>query len=116
MALIDNGHCIQDADMNLRVAMAIIKTADYVLSEPPETENHESRLAMAESIITMQDATMWASRFMPKVANNVTIANHYASAVAAENPHPGLAAPDSDVEYVVSMFWDDFALRFFPQE
>jgi hypothetical protein len=80
-----------------RVKYFMTKAAAAILGEDPLTENHAERVVYANKIL---DGTASVYEFAVAVATNSTIA---ANLVAGTEPS------DSDMEFTVNSFIDDFA-------
>ena len=82
-------------DLRQRFQAARIKSAWYVANEDPGTANHANRLAWANKIFSDYDADLdYEYRWL---CSNATI------------QAAGVAATDTDVEYVVAVFLDQWA-------
>lgn len=96
--LLEGYELANDTNFINRVSQAVAIGADTVRSEPPETDNHDARLALAQRVA--QDVNSHAYRFARMVSTNATIA---ANAPNEED------VPDGDIQYVVNQLWDVFA-------
>jgi hypothetical protein len=78
-----------------KVSVAITKAAMNVLNEASNTPNHQLRMAWANSAFLAPE--VWTEKMVWAVLTNGDVAN------AGEN------APDSDIEWVVNSFIDQFS-------
>jgi len=74
---------------------AVAKTAQAILSEPPQTQNHSNRLRWAKAALV--DPSSEAKRMLWAVLGNPTVQAN------------GASTPDSDLEWVVGQLVNIFA-------
>ena len=86
----------QDGAFWVRLAAPIVAAALAISSEDGATAHHAERIALAKRVL--QDPEEYARRFALPVATN------------AEVSAAGVAAKDSDLEFVVASVWDALAL------
>lgn len=85
-----------NADLKNRIAAAAAKQAYWIITtEPLDTPNHAERVTWAKSV--MLDPETEANRMMWAVIQNPTIQTG--------------SATDNDVEYVVNVLVDVFAIK-----
>lgn len=83
------------AEFQQRLLMCLLKVAQNIVNEAPETANHAARLLLAEKIIRETVIPFRMNLLLPVL-----------------NPALDIAAPaDGDIEFTVAQQWDYFANR-----
>lgn len=105
MSLLSDFQLISNTDFKGRVAIAILRAATDIKTEPPSTSNHTERLQWANSIISYAEADRQAGMFLPNVIANATISAS------------GTGATDQDILFVVNSLIDQYAIaQYSPEE
>lgn len=84
---------VDDSAFRGRIAMALVKAAQNIQTEPVETPNHAERLTYAVLILKNPGSMAWD--FIYDVSSNVTIAAAGATASA-----------DGDLDFVIATVWN----------
>lgn len=96
--------------LRARIEACVVETCGEVMAESSGASNHTERVALASGILDgARGATSW-DRFVIPVAVNSTILT--AVATGGEDPESEAAsddATDSDIEFVITSWWDHVA-------
>jgi len=96
--------------LTARIEAAVVETCGEVMAESSGTSNHTERVALASGILGGNRAATGWERFVLPVAVNSTVLT--AVDTGGEDPESEAAsddATDSDIEFVISSWWDHIA-------
>lgn len=95
LTLIQQFNLFDSADFQRRLLMCLLKCANNIVNEDPETANHANRKLLAEKVIRETVIPFRMNLLLP-VLN---------PALQVESP------TDSDIEFTVAQQWNYFANR-----
>lgn len=100
---------LSNQEFKNRVTVAVLRAANDVRNEDPQTANHAVRLAWAGIITNPQQASDAAAKMVPGLVGNGTIA----AAFAAEQDQSDVS--DNDILFVVNSLITTQAQAEFPE-
>lgn len=97
---------LQSPDFQRQLAGSLLAAALNVLNEDPATERHAERVTWAKAI--MQSPNVQGALMLNYVLGNPTLA----AAAGGPNTDSGTPISDSDLDYVVSSLYTQFAVQY----